>query len=808
MDLLLHDLRFALRSLRRRPGFAAVAIVTLALGVGATTAIFSVVNGVVLRPLPYPDADRIVDVSRVDRTQPRNEEGSSVSPVDIDDWDQSSKTLGAMAEYRESRLTLTANGSAELVQGGVVTSDFFSVFGSAPVVGRTFAREEARLNGPNVAVVSYGFAQERLGGTASAPGKMLELGGEAYEVVGVAPRGFDYPSHARIWLPLQNDREHCGRGCVYMNAAARLAPGATIEEAQKEMSAIAARIEQAYPGSNKNVGVRVRRLQDVVVGSARDALGVLFAAVVLVLLIASANVANLLLARGAARRQEVALRASLGADRKRLVSQLLTESLVLALVGGAAGVGLAWLGVDALRALSPGNIPRLEEVTVSGATLLFALGLVVATSLLSGLAPAISLARSPLVDALRQGGRGSDGASGRRSGRAGLLVAEVGLSLVLLVGAGLLLRSFANLSSVEPGYRTERLATFGINLPSAYDDNPDRAARFWVDLQRELEAIPGTQSVGEVVGLPLSRTTIFSSFRRMDQPPPEPGDEPTSLLRFVNPDYFAAMAIPLVHGRDLEATDRWGSVPVAVVSRAAAEKFWPGMDPIGQQIHVGVGVGYPHEEPYRIIGIVGDIRSLRLERPPEPEIYLPIAQTAPSFGSVVIRTTGSTSAALLAAREALHRLEPGAPIRDPETMQGLIADDLARPRFMLLLVGLFAVLAAVLAGVGIYGVVAYLVSRRTREIGVRMALGATRSGVVGLVVRQGLAPAAAGVALGVAASLWSAGLLRAELYGIAPQDPFTMIAAAVLLLAVTLLACLVPAGRAARIPPATALRSE
>ncbi len=807
MSRMLHDVRFALRTLARRPAFAASAIVTLALGVGATTAIFSVLNGVVLRPLPFPQADRVVALARTDRSQPGADEESSVSPMDLGDWDAPSSSLGAMALYRPRRLTLTATSPAELIPGANITPALFRVFEAPLVLGRTFTPEEMAPNGPNVAIVGYGFWKERLGGRPDAIGGSLDLFGERYRVVGVAAAGFDFPEHARVWLPEQNDPAHCGRGCVYMSAVARLAPGATLEQAKAEMTAVAAHVEEAYPGSNRNVGVHVARLQDALVGSAKEALRLLFAAVSLVLLIACANVANLLLARGATRREEVAVRTALGAGRRRIISQLLTESALIALLGGVLGVVLAWLGVNALHAFSPGDIPRLEEVRVSGATLVFALGLVGATTLLFGVVPALQLSGASPAHALREGGRGGAGSSERGIGRAALLVAEVGLSLVLLVGAGLLLRSFAKLTSVDPGYRTDHLVQFALNLPAARSE-PERATPFWDELEARLAALPGVSGAAVTVGLPLSRTTIFSSFKRLDAPPPKPGEEPVALLQFISPDYLRTLQIQLLRGRGVEARDRQNAVPVALVNRAAAAKFWPGEDPLGKQIDVGVSMGYPDTLPRTIVGLVGDTRPISVDRPPEPEIYVPIAQAGPGFGQIVLRTAERPATTLAAARAEVRRLEPGAPLRDPGTMDELLSRDLARPRFMLLLVGMFAVLAATLAAIGIYGVVAYLVSGRTREIGVRMALGATTGGIMALIMRQGLAPALLGVAIGVGGSLLTAGLLRTQLYGIPPGDPLTLAAAGVLLVGVAAFACALPARRAARIPPASALRSE
>ncbi|MFW6201631.1 MAG: ABC transporter permease [Gemmatimonadota bacterium] len=807
IENVVQDVAYAVRMLRKRPGFTAVAVLTLALGIGATTAIFSVVNGVVLKALPYEDADRIVRLERADRTDP-DDEGSAVSPIDLEDWGVA-ETLRSLAVYSSWDLTLTGLGRAERLSAAVASPGFFEVFRSAPVLGRAFTDTESTLNGPAVAVIGHAFWQSRLGGDPDVLGRTIELDGDPHEIVGVAPPGFDHPEGASVWIPLQNDPSSCGRGCTWMRAAGRLAPGASLEQAREELRAIAARVQQETSGDPDRT-VLVNRLQDEVVGSAREALLVLLLAVTMVLLIACVNVANLLLARGATRKPEMAVRAALGAGRRRLAGQMLTESAVLAVAGGAVGVLLAWLGVDALRVLSPGDIPRIDEVALDGWTVLFALGLVIATTFVAGFAPAAQVGRVPLARVLQYGGRSRSGDAGAGRGRSALLVAEVALSVLLLAGAGLLLRSFVTLASVDPGFTTERVAQFGLSLPDAQYPEPDAAVRLYSRLDEELEALPGVASVAYATGSPLGSTSIALGFRHTDRPPPEESGQGSSAsVRYVDEDFFETMEIPIVAGRGIQAADLHGARHVVVVNRSAAREFWGDEDPIGTQIELGGNIGgFPEVEPRTVVGIVSDIRSFDLAQAARPELYVPIAQGGPDFTTFLIRTRGESAGVLPAARRVVERLDPDLPMLGAGAIEDAVADDLARPRFMLMLVGLFAVLAVILAVVGIYGVVAYVVSRRTREIGIRMAMGATTGRVLGLVLRQGVRPAAIGVVIGLGLALVGTRTLRGLLYGVEPHDPLTLTGVALLLLAATGAACLLPARRAARIPPAIALREE
>ena len=807
MDSLLHDLRYSLRSLLRRPAFTLVAVATLALGIGATTAIWSVVNGVLLRSLPYDGADRIVSIWQTSRQTPGGDVGGSVSPVAITDWREQAKSFESVALYTPASVVLTGLGEAEVVRGGVVTPDFFAVFRASPILGREFTPEEDRASGPDVIVVSHGFWRERLGGRSDVLGTTIAISGRPRQIVGVAPPGFDFPNGARLWFPVQNDPENCGRDCVYLNGIARLAPGVTVAAARDEMSRVASFLEQTYPESNTDAGLAVSTLQDHVVGEVRDALVVLLLAVLTVLLIGCANVANLLLARGTSRGDEVAIRSALGAGRARIARQLLTESVVLALLGGVAGIGLAYAGVAALHRFAP-DLPRLDEVTVEASTLLFALGLAALTALVFGLAPALALVRSPLAAMLGQGRRGDGGDRRRSAGRAALLVAEVGLSLMLLLGAGLLLRSFARMQAVEPGYRIDDLAHFGLSLPPSRYPTHEQALQTLVEIERELEAQPAVLGVARVRGMPLDSGETVTSFARPDLPPPPPGQSPTAIYVVAAHDLFDLIEMPMVEGRAFAPSDRVGSVPVAIVNRAAAERFWPGESPVGKQIDGLLSLGIPDQGPRTIVGVVSAARTRALVQEPAPEIYVPFDQVASRYATFVVRTAGGVGVVQEAARRIVRARDPLLPLMAPGTLSDLASAQLARPRFYLALLALFAVLAVVLAAVGIYGVVAYVVSRRTREIGIRMALGATPGSVVALVVKQGIGPAILGVVLGLAGALGAGRLISRLLYGVEPSDPLSMVAATALLLLVVLAACSLPARRAARIPPASALRAD
>jgi predicted permease len=796
MDRLFQDLRVAVRTLARHRAFALVAILTLALGIGATTALFTVVYAVLLEPLPYARAERLLTIGQVTKGSGDAAVDGSVSHLNYLDWKRDARTIQSMALWARSRFIVTNLGDAEVVNAAVVSPDFFRVFDAAPVTGRTFTQDEDGPTGPPAIIVSHGFWQERLGGRFDVLSQAVEISGRLRPIVGVAPPGFDFPEGADLWMPLANDDATCGRDCVYSNAIARLADGASVEAARAELTGIAASLETSYPAANTNITVDVTTLRDRLVGDVRLALIVLLAAVAMVLLIACANVANLVLVRGAARQSELAVRTALGSGRRGVVSYLLTENLVLAIGGGLAGLAVAAWGVDLLRWLAPVDLPRLDAIAFDLPAFLFALGLVVLTTALFGLGPSLRLSHVPIARAL--GHRGAvEGGGG--AGRAGLLIAEVGLALVLLLGAGLLLRSLAAQQRIDPGWRSEGITTFLMSLPAARYP-ADRVVPTYDQLDADLAALPGIDRVARISGLPLGPSENVLNFARTDRPTPDPGQVPSALYRVVDPEYFETMAIPLVAGRAFDPTDRDTAPRVAIVSRELAKTYFAGEDPIGRTIRMG------QADVIQIVGVAANVRSQRLQATAAPELYVPHAQAGSRAVTFVVKSSLPAPQVLNAAREVVRRLDTRLPLISPGPLRALEDAALARPRFYLWLLGLFAALAVTLAAVGIYGVVAYAVTRRTREIGVRMALGARRREVVALMLWYGLRPSFGGIAAGLAVAAGASRLIGQLLYDVGPLDPLTFVTVTALLAAVAALACVLPAVRASRVAPAEALR--
>ena len=804
-----NDVRLSVRSLRRRPGFTVVAAGTLALGVGATTAIFSVANGVLLQSLPYPDSDELVVIWAADRTNPQTTPGGQVSTPDFRDIQAEVEGLEVVAQYTSSSKSVSGlGGPAEMVPGASVTRDLFRVFGADPVLGRTFTDEENRFQGPDAVVLSESFWRSRFGADPDVLGRTMEIEGRPHPIVGVAPAGFDYPAGSQLWTPVQNDDEGCGRGCVIYSLVGRLADGSSLGQARAELDELSLRLAEEYPSSSTDKVFRTITLRDLTVGDVRVALWVLMGSVMMVLLIACANVANLILVRGGSRRTEFAVRTALGAPRGRLVRQLMTENAVLAVAGGVGGIGLAWWGVWTLVRLAPPQLPRIDEVGLNVTTVAFALLLVALTSLIFGLAPALRLAREGVAQSLRRDSRGGVGRQSGQRARALVLVAEVALSVLLLLAAGLMLRSLVRMQAVDLGLDTENAVAFRLSLPSARYAGGDERIAFMNQLEARLTSLPEVEAVSELVAVPFGDVNLTGSFRRPDQPPPAAGETPVAGYRALDPDAPETLGIEIVRGRGFEASDRYGAEPVILINQAAADLYWPNEDPIGRFMDLQIGVGYPEDEPRRIIGITANFRD-EVTSEAGPEMYVPYAQVAAGFPHVVIRTApGVRPAAMLAAAQReVTALDPMMPVAQPASLEAMVGDQMAASRFYLLLLGLFAVMAVALAAVGIYGVVAYTVSQRTREIGMRMALGAQIGSVVRLVVWQGMGPALVGVAVGIMGALAAARVIQGILFDVEATDPVTYAMAAAGLLSVVLVATALPALRASRIPPAVALRA-
>ena len=797
MDSLLNDLRFALRSLMRRPGFAIVVALTLAIGIGANSAIFSIVNGVLLRPLPYREPERLVMLWTM-----LPEFGREVSSLpDFRDWREGTRSFADVAALSNASFGVTGEGEPERVEAASVTANFFRTAGVALAQGRSFTREEERENS-RLAIVSHGFWQRRLGGRAGVIGETVRLSGTPYEIVGVAPEGFRLGRDAQLWVPLNTADPDAGRRSDFLTVIARLAPGVTLGAAQREMTAIMSRLGEQYPQTNARVGAQVTSLREEIVGKVRPALLVFMGAVGLVLLIACANVANLLLARAAAREREIAVRAALGAGHGRIVRQLLTESVALALAGAAIGLVLATWGVGALRRADPSNLPRIEAIAVDGRVVAFTVLVSLAVGVLFGLAPALRLARGAIGGSLRDGARTLTGGHGLRSLRGMLVLSEVAVAILLLAGAGLLIRSFDKLQRVEVGVDPEGVLTAFVVPPQVKYDSLPQVALYFERLLDEVRRTPNVRVAAIGNDVPVSGGASYWSFSVEGRPAPAPGTAQDVQPYIVSPEYFQALGIPLVRGRALAATDRQGAVPVALVNQAMARKFFAGEEVIGKRITFD-GTDY-----WSIVGVVGDTRQEGLTTDPYPQVYVPFAQRPRRGMALILRTAGDPLAAVPALKQVMARVDPEIALSGVASMRQLIDRSIAQPRVNTVLLGAFAGIALLLAAVGIYGVTAYGVAQRTREIGVRMALGARPRDVLGLVVRQGMLPVAVGTVVGLLAALAGTRVMRGLLFGIEATDPLTFTAIPALLALVALAASILPARRAARVDPMVALKEE
>jgi len=831
MDSLFQDLRYAVRTLTKSPAFTAVAVLTLALGIGANTAIFSAVNGVLLKPLPYPGSDRLVQVMSTGFRGMR----FGVSFPDLHDLRALSQDFTGVAAVRTQRHNLTGAGDPREVQAAAVTANLLDVIQLRPEIGHSFAPAEERTP---LALLSHGLWVTSFGRDPGILGRSISLDGHSFTVVGVMPAGFQFPNEdVQVWTPMgeflsQNPQVETDRGVHFLNAVARLAPGVSMERVVGDVKLLAARLSasdsgnsgggrqlsvtgQASPGGGApsaggrsilDTGFDVTLLRDVAIGDVRRPLLILLSAVGLVLLIACANGANLLLARASARRREMAVRHALGAGRARLVRQLLTESTLLALAAGIVGVVLAGSGLQALLAVWPHALPRTPEIALDAQVLAFSLGLAVVTGVAFGLLPAWRASAAGIEQSLREDAPGATG--GRRRLQSTLVVSEVTIALVLLVGAGLLLRSFIRLSNVNPGFDTRDVLAARIRLTPARYPASAQQALFFDNMLASLQAHPGVQSASLAGTLPLSGNAFMIVFDPRTVRPDYP--EPVMILRSsdISPDYFTTFRIPIRRGRSFTAQDRAGGPPVAVINRATADQLWPGQDPIGRQLTIGGPRG--PGAPITIVGLIDNLRSASLDAQPQPEIYRPAAQQSNMREMWVALRAGDGRPLQLvgAIRNAAHQADPEQSIGDVVSLEQLIGRQTAARRFNTTLLTIFALLAVGLAVVGIYGVTAYAVTQRTRELGIRIALGARGVDVVSLLMRESLRRVAAGVGLGLVAALSVTRALSAMLFEVAPRDAVTFASTALLLVAVALLATWVPARRATKVDPMVALRYE
>ena len=805
MRAFLAEIRYAARKLIRAPGFTTVAVATLALGIGANAAIFGLVDSVLLRSLPYPEADRVV-MAWQDYTERGGPADEWFSPANYLDWQEDLESFEALGAFWGWAPTLIAEGGdPEALAGAVVSRDFFDALGARPVVGRLFTAEEDAPGAPDVVVLGHAFWERRFGADPSVVGRVLSLGGEPYEVVGVLQPGFDFPMvpGTDVIRPTALDPASASRGAIFIRVVGRLADGATIERAQAEADALASRLASEYPATNTGVRANIQPLRDVLVADVRLGLIVLFAGVGAVLLIACVNLANLLLARAAQRRRESSLRAALGAGALRIARLELIETALLSIAGAGVGLLLAvWL-MELLVALSPLGLPAMFQPTLDWRVVGFTLVLAILTTAGFGLVPAIQAARPDLTSGLREGGRGG---SGRGAGRRVLVVAQLAFALALLVGAGLLTRSFMALQSVDPGFDPRGVLTLSMTTPPASYPEPAQVSAFYERLIERVEALPGVESAAAASNLPFSGGGTDVGFLIEGQPEPGPGEGNGIWYRQVTPEFLATLRIPILQGRGFTAEDREGAPPVVLFSQAAAERFFPGENPVGRRINPGD----PAEDPWwTIVGVAGSAHHANLSGDPRIEMYIPHAQVPARGMSLAVRTGGGDPAALaLPIREVVRELDPTIAVREVSALEAMVGSSVALERFLTLCTGAFALLALLLAAIGVYGVISQLVGQRTREMGIRMALGADRRSVLALVLRQGAVLVAAGAALGLVCALAVAQLIRGLLFDVAPLDPVSFVLLPVVLAAVALLATYLPARRAAGTDPVTALRTE
>ena len=822
MNALLNDLRYALRMLLKTPGFTAVAVITLALGIGANTAIFSVVNALLLKPLPFPQSEQLVAFGASDTRQKSSIDLNSLSYPDFFDFRTQNHTLASVAVFRDRAFVFSGEDGAASMHGVKASAEFFDVLGINSLMGRTFSRSDEQAGGgPGgfKVIISDSFWRQHLGGDPNVLGRTVEIDRRPHTVIGVMPPGFNYPIQSEpidFYVTIAHDAATSDgtppdteqRGNHSMEAIARLKPGVTIGQAQADLSTIAANLEQQYPKSNSFFGVRLKPLRDQLIGDVRTALYVLFAAVVCVLLIANANVANLLLARASVRGREIAVRAAVGATRGRIIRQLLTESVVLALFGGIGGLLLAQWGTAALIKMVPQNIPRLSAIQLDGTVLAFTILVSLGTGIFFGMVPAWQASQVDLNSTLKAGMRTGSGGEHRARLRNTLVMGEIALALVLLVCAGLLIQSFARLDRVQPGLQPDRLLTASVQVPAAAYPKNENTIAFYDRFLERVRFLPGVQSASLIIPLPLSGGNMTTDFDIEEHPQPE-GHRATAPARIIGTDYFKTAGIPVREGRAFDEREQLNSAPVVIVNERFAQKYFPGQDVVGKRIKPGFAADETGDKMREIVGVVGNVKHLSLKNEDSPEMYLPRTQIPFNIMSLVVRTNVSGPSTITAAiRKELAGIDPAIPLRSVRVFEEYISRSLARPRFNALLLSIFAGSALVLTAIGIYGVMAYSVAQRTNEIGIRIALGAAQSNIFRLVIGQAMALVAISVVVGLAGAFAATRLLNSMLFGVSAWDPVTFGVIVLLMSLVAFLAAWLPARRAANVDPIIALRAE
>ena len=802
MDNLIRDIRYGIRGLLKRPGFTTVALIALALGIGANTAIFSLVNAVLVQPLPFKDPDQLVWAWGNIRNGGNR---ASVSPLEYLDYREQNTTFEHFAASFTMPLpvNLTGNGEPERLTSAGVTGNYFDALGVKPMLGRTFVLENEKPGNDEVAVLSYALWQRRFGGDSNIVNKTVVLDGRACQVIGVMPRNFSFPRATELWIPMNFDRspEMKQRKAHFLRPIGRLKPGVTITQAQADTDAIARRLEQQFPDTNTGWNLRLVSLHDQLVGNTKPTLFILLGAVGFVLLIACANVANLTLVRATAREKEIALRTALGASRLRIVRQMITESVLLALLGGALGVLLAKWGIELLVAVSGDSLPPTAQVKIDATVLAFTVIVSLVTGVLFGLAPALRTMRLNLSNCLKESGR-SVGESGQRNlARNVLVVIESAVAVVLLVGAGLLVRSLIRLQSTSPGFNAQNVLTMRIDLPGEKYGSPEKTTRFFQELERRVTALPGVESLGLISELPLSGQLNDIPYSVEGRPPTSPDQGFDHDFRRVNTQYFKALQIPLLRGRNFTEQEVSKNSKLLLISDLLAKQVFPNEDPIGHRLVLGIG-----GEPFEIIGVVGDIRHSALENEPAPAMYLPTI--AGNWMNLVIRAQGDPANLAAAVRHEVKAIDPDQPVAAVRTMDDWLATSVSAPRYRTSLLALFALVALVLASTGIYGVMSYSVAQRTHEIGVRMALGAGRLDVLKLVVKQGMGWVGVGIVVGLLCAVALTRVMSSLLFEVTPKDPLTFTSVALFLAFVAFIACYIPARRATKVDPLIALRYE